>query len=115
MPKLTEFLEFIREARIEGKEEEKIHCDKCGGTGYLIYIKKIVINKKIINYQYACACNCGNAKSYYDKRSGYSIPTENEILSQDYNAVTREQDGKKVFICYEEDLWQWNKKQCKVD
>lgn len=106
MPKLAEFLEFIRQIKLENQEEEKIECKKCNGTGYLIYIKKILNGNRIIDYPHACVCNCGNARQYYDKRTGYSVPSENEILSQDYRAVTKEQDGRKIFICYEEDIWQ---------
>ena len=95
MPKLAEFLGFIREARIEGKEEKKIHCNKCGGTGYLIYIKKIVNGNKITSYTYGCVCNCGNVKPYYDKQRKYYTATENEILSEGYEAVTREREKKR--------------------
>lgn len=105
MPKLAEFLEFIRAVRIEEKETEKIKCDKCGGSGYLIYIKKIVNGGKVMNYTYGCVCNCGNAKPYYDKKKKYYTETENEILSSGYDVVTRDRSGKKIFIGYEQDLW----------
>ena len=104
-PILAVCLGFIRKARIEITEDEKIHCDKCGGTGYLIYVKKIVNGNKILEYSYATICNCGNAKAYYNKQSKYYTETENEILSQDYKKIFKEQDGRKVFLRYEQDLW----------
>lgn len=101
-PKLAEFLEFIKQVRIEKEEEEKISCDKCGGSGYLIYIKKIVNGNKILSYSYATICNCGNAKSYLNNQSKYYTQTENEILSDDsYREIKK--DG--VFLRFEQDLW----------
>lgn len=112
LPKLAEFLGFIREAKIEKKENEKIQCEKCNGTGYVIYIKKIVNGNKILGYPYAAICNCGNARPYYgdqikdyEHRSKYYTATENEVLSENYETIWKEQKDKKVFLKYEQDLW----------
>lgn len=108
-PKLAEFLQFIREAKIEKTEEERKACKKCKGTGYLIYVKKILNGNKIIEYQYAIICGCGNEKPYYgnqikdyEHRSKYYTETEEEVLGQDSYKEIKQDD---VFLRYEQDLW----------
>lgn len=61
-PKVSEFEDFIQEARKERyskekREQEILHeCEKCKKLGYILYWKKV----NDIEYLYACACDCKN-------------------------------------------------------
>ena len=67
-------------------EIQKTECKKCNSTGYLVYTKVIKDGNRVLKNQYACLCNCGNAKKYEgwnvsDKRykSEFYTPFAQEI------------------------------------
>lgn len=110
LPKLAEFLSFIKDARIEVQERERIPCNKCNGTGYLIYTKKVLNGNKILEYDFAGICECGNETKYdgtqvRDKqnKSKYYTNTVQEL--ENYKEIWDEKNGRKVFIKLEQNVW----------
>ena len=86
-------VEKVEETKQEENEEvktevpkEKIDCQICGGTGYMIYKKKIKDGDRELIYDYATICRCGNAKQYKGweiqdtkHRSNYYTPYIDEL------------------------------------
>lgn len=68
LPKISDILEVSNEIPKEVKEIEKTNCEKCKGTGYVLYKKKV--NNSL--YEYGALCDCGNAPEYNGK--DYYIP-----------------------------------------
>ena len=78
LPKLADILAIDKETHIETKQENKItKCNKCKGTGYLLYTKIIKDGDKELKYQYAAICDCGNSKQYIGKEN--YIPYASEL------------------------------------
>lgn len=109
MPKLSEFLIFIQEARVEKQETEKVECSKCNGTGYIAYIKKVLNGNKILEYTYCCTCDCSNATAYdgsilNQNKNKYRIPSKEELISEGYEEVYAKQK-EDVLLRLEKNLW----------
>lgn len=56
-PTLSQMIDVIKNVKDDSAEREKVECEACHGTGYLIY-KKIVNG---IEYEYGCLCACQNS------------------------------------------------------
>lgn len=87
LPKIADFMEAnIEEPYSSNKEEkQKIECEKCKGTGYLIYTKVIPDGDHSIKNTYAAVCPCGNAKQY----KGWEI-TDKRHRSEFYTPMAEE-------------------------
>jgi RNase P subunit RPR2 len=72
LPKLADLIAMDHDTKIE-KKIEKTNCPICGGTGYVVYKKKV--NDSY--YDYGALCSCGNAKEYTN--NGYYIPHIEDI------------------------------------
>lgn len=72
LPKIADIIQASEEIReIQNNEDvKKVKCDKCNGTGYIEYDKKMF--EQI--YKYVCKCTCGN-----EKNKSNNIPTYQEI------------------------------------
>lgn len=87
LPKVADFIEIDIDTPYTKQDEiQKTECKKCNSTGYLIYTKIIKDGNRELKNQYACLCNCGNAKKYEgwnvsDKRykSEFYTPFAQEI------------------------------------
>lgn len=87
LPKVADFTEVDIETPYTKQDKiQKTECNKCNSTGYLIYTKVIKDGNRVLKNQYACLCNCGNAKKYEgwnvsDKRckSEFYTPFAQEI------------------------------------
>lgn len=89
LPKLSDFFAAEKETPYgQGLNEniEKIDCNKCNGTGYIVYIKLENDGERKIPYSFGALCTCGNAKQYKgwevkDKRymSDFYTPTIEEL------------------------------------
>lgn len=84
LPKIVDFLEEEKNLpkQKEAQNSEKVYCDKCKGTGYRTYFKKIKNGSKLFIYQYAATCECNNAIPYKgweisnkEHRSNFYIPS----------------------------------------
>lgn len=65
LPKIADFTEVDIETPYTIQDKiQKTECKKCNSTGYLIYTKVIKDGNRELKNQYACLCNCGNAKKY---------------------------------------------------
>lgn len=75
LPKIADIVEMNNELPRTKKEKTKeaVNCERCGGTGYLLYKKKVQDSI----YEYACLCPCGNGEPYRGKE--YYIPHAEEI------------------------------------
>lgn len=74
IPKLADIIEIntnLGYSQVK-KEENPIKCDKCKGTGYITYWKKIKNGNKEMNYEYMALCTCGKQKQY----KGWEYPEE---------------------------------------
>ena len=89
MPKLADIIEInsnLGYSQIK-KEQQKIECKKCNGTGYITYIKKIDNgDMKKIEYIYGAICTCRQKKKYEGwkisderHRSNYYTPYAEEV------------------------------------
>ena len=84
MPKLADILQINKQIPYENSIEPKKKigkCNKCNGTGYIIYTKEVDGKE----YQYAMVCDCGRQERYSGKdcenamnQSKYYIPTLQE-------------------------------------
>ena len=90
LPRIVDFIEADKEEPYNTNEtkeaQEKIDCPICGGTGYVIYKKKIKDGDRELIYDYAAICRCGNSKQYKGweiqdtkHRSNYYIPYADEL------------------------------------
>ena len=87
LPKIADFTEVDIETPYTIQDKiQTTECKKCNSTGYLIYTKVIKDGNRELKNQYACLCNCGNAKKYEgwnvsDKRyeSEFYTPFAQEI------------------------------------
>lgn len=72
LPKIADIIQASEEIReIQNNEDiKKVKCDKCNGTGYIEYDKKMF--EQI--YKYVCKCTCENGKN-----KSNNIPTYQEI------------------------------------
>lgn len=89
MPKLADIIEInsnLGYSQIK-KEQQKVQCKKCNGTGYITYIKKIDNGdgNKIENI-YGAICTCRQKKKYEGwkiseerYRSNYYTPYAEEV------------------------------------
>lgn len=89
MPKLADIIEInsnLGYSQIK-KEQQKVQCKKCNGTGYITYIKKIDNgDMKEIEYIYGAICTCRQKKKYEGwkiseerYRSNYYTPYAEEV------------------------------------
>lgn len=74
LPKIADIIEANNEEPYSNNlnNKEKIECEKCNSTGYIIYTKIINDGTRKLHYQYASICDCGNAKQY----KGWEITDE---------------------------------------
>lgn len=89
LPRISDFIEANKEEpySTSSKEETpKIECSICGGTGIVIYKRKIVDGDRELVYDYAAICRCGNTKQYkgweiqdVKHRSNYYTPYIDEL------------------------------------
>ena len=66
LPKIVDFMEIDKQnpnKTIQDKKE-KVLCQKCNSTGYIIYNKKIPNGERVLEYPYVAICDCGNNKQY---------------------------------------------------
>lgn len=72
LPKIADIIQANTEIKdIQNTEDvEKVKCDKCNGTGYIDYEKRIYGQV----YKYACRCTCKNGQ-----RQNHNILTYQEI------------------------------------
>lgn len=57
-PTLNQMLEIIVTIRENTQTAEKVDCELCHGTGYVIYHKMV----NGIDYEFGAQCNCANGK-----------------------------------------------------
>ena len=89
LPRISDFVEADREEAYvsdQKQEQEKVDCSICGGSGYVIYKKKVQDGNRELIYDYAAICRCGNAKQYIGwqiqdtkHRSNYYTPFIDEL------------------------------------
>lgn len=74
LPKLADIIEINTSLGYsQVKKEETIEkCNKCKGTGYITYWKKIKNGEKEIPCEYMAVCSCGKQKQY----KGWEYPEE---------------------------------------
>ena len=84
-PTLVQVLEEIRKIKVQTSEREKVACNICKGTGYILHDRVIGAH----TYKYACLCMCDNANGLeYDgtkiadkeHRQPFYIKTAKEIF-----------------------------------
>ena len=86
LPKVADFTEVDIETPYTKQDEiQKTECKKCNSTGYLIYQKVIRDGNRKLEYQYACLCNCGNAKRY----EGWNV-SDKRYKSEFYTPLAQE-------------------------
>lgn len=103
LPKLSEFLEILSETRIEKVEKEKTECKHCNGSGYILYVKKVLNGNKLIEYSFACTCEeCQNADTYNNKN--YYVETETNIKNDNYKPVFVS-SNPSLLLRYEQEVW----------
>lgn len=86
LPKVADFTEVDIETPYTKQDEiQKTECKKCNSTGYLIYQKVIRDGNRKLEYQYACLCNCGNAKKY----EGWNV-SDKRYKSEFYTPLAQE-------------------------
>lgn len=65
-PKLAQVLDIVKEANFNkiqnNKNQEKVDCDKCNGTGIILYQKYVADYDK--KYTYVARCTCKNGDNY---------------------------------------------------
>lgn len=74
IPKLADIIEInasLGYSQVK-KEEPTQKCNKCKGTGYITYWKKIKNGEKEIPCEYMAVCSCGKQKQY----KGWEYPEE---------------------------------------
>lgn len=74
LPKLADIVEInsnLGYSQVK-KEESKIKCNKCKGTGYITYWKNIKNGDKEMPYEFMAVCSCGRQKQY----RGWEYPEE---------------------------------------
>ena len=75
MPKLADVLEFQRTLSLNAPEvKEKVECDICNGTGYVMYKKHFKDGNREYDLDYAARCTCANGMS-----KNKSIPLITEV------------------------------------
>lgn len=89
LPRISDFIEANKEEPYSTSSKEempKVECSICGGTGIVIYKRKIVDGDRELVYDYAAICRCGNAKQYkgweiqdVKHRSNYYTPYIDEL------------------------------------
>lgn len=91
MPKLSDLIEINKQMgyHTENKQiTESVECEKCGGKGFVIYIKEVDNGGSKIPYEYIARCNCKNGDNFIyngsniddsEHRSNYYVPTINEL------------------------------------
>lgn len=87
LPKVADFIEANIEIPFSTQRDEtqKIECNKCNSTGYLIYTKVIKDGNREFKNQYACICSCGNARKY----EGWKV-TDKQYRSEFYTPLVQE-------------------------
>lgn len=87
LPKVADIMEAnLEEPYTSNKQDsEKTECEKCKGSGYLIYTKIIKDGNIERKNQYACICDCGNAKQY----KGWEI-TDHKYRTNFYTPMCQE-------------------------
>lgn len=83
-PKIADILETNIDLPPEERSNRDIKkCNKCNGTGYILYTKSVENGEKKIKYLYGAVCNCGNDTRYdgnkCKRRSEFYIPTAVEL------------------------------------
>lgn len=64
LPKLADIFKAKTDISEVGRNDFKrsiVHCDKCAGTGYVLFSKIICDGNKKIAYSYSAKCTCENA------------------------------------------------------
>lgn len=74
LPKLADIIEINTSLGYSQVKKEEISqkCNKCKGTGYITYWKKIKNGEKEIPCEYMAVCSCGKQKQY----KGWEYPEE---------------------------------------
>ena len=64
MPKLADILEIQRSLTFNAPEvKEKVECDICNGTGFVMYKKHFKDGNREYDLDYAARCTCANGMS----------------------------------------------------
>ncbi len=88
IPKLADIIEINANLGYSPvkKEEETIKCNKCRGTGYILYQKEIKNGEEKMKNSYMAICSCGKQKQYKGweisderHRTNYYIPLAVEL------------------------------------
>lgn len=87
LPKIADFMEANIETPFSAQKDDlqKVECKKCNSTGYLVYTKAIKDGSRELKNQYACVCNCGNARKY----EGWKV-TDKRYRSNFYTPLVQE-------------------------
>ena len=89
LPRIVDFVEADKEepyGTAEKEDKPKVDCKICGGSGIVLYHRKIKDGDRELSYEYAAICRCGNAKQYkgweiedVKHRSNYYTPYIDEL------------------------------------
>lgn len=86
LPKVADIIQIDKEIGYKNLDDEveRIECKKCGGTGIIVYKKKIQDGLKEYYYDFAAVCDCGNFKQYKgweskENKSNYYTPMAKEL------------------------------------
>lgn len=87
LPKIADFIEANIELPFSASKEnlQKVECKKCNNTGYLIYTKVIKDGDRELKNQYACVCDCRNARKY----EGWKV-SDKQYRSNFYTPLVQE-------------------------
>ncbi len=78
LPKVVDILQLdYNNPIIDFEKKERIKCNKCDSTGYIVYQKNIVDGNRTLKYDYVALCDCENGKNNYKK--DYPIPYAKEL------------------------------------
>ena len=89
LPKLADIIEInsnLGYSQIKKEQLENIKCNKCKGTGYIVYTKIKKNGDKNILYEYMAVCSCGKQRQYKgweisdeSHRDNYYMPYAKEL------------------------------------
>ena len=74
IPDLNVALNNVRQTHKYEDNFEKVKCDKCGGSGYVVITKVVKDGGEKYKYQYGFRCTCANGQHQTD-----SVPTYAEV------------------------------------
>ncbi len=102
MPRISDILEANMELVGEINEDENkkiIPCNKCDGSGYVIFTKFIANGNERIPYSYAARCVCENGKNANQK-----VPTYEELGIKIGNRINQIRDTTRSIEQIKKDL-----------